>query len=765
MGYRRAAVRKRQVGMSLRTRPSPSTDITPSLRAPANLPPKLTGPSSLAALQRAAGNGVTLAVLEGGRAHTVSPRAPVIGDSRTKSLELHCEPIVANLDHVYTAFVNADPPASPNHSVANPGPTGEGIDRAGYTRVVFRKRMTVAWDSGAMEQGGVVPTFIRSVNVFYTLDPIEVYVSSNYPNNSCPYRVTLAHEQGHVWAFLRIFHEARASLVAALEAVDVPTISRPERLPPSDVEARQDAIGELLRQVVLVHSRGVTQRMNADRATRDSIAAYEAEYRRCPPEQWSAQAAGGAPGGAHFSELEGDVDLAAALHEPARGDDLQGALKGEAELGCLGALTLRQPLFFSARPPPNLAPQTPAWAHDGHVHIGVPVLSMSPTEKAIVFRHELAHRLQQRLSPQEETPMARHTAEAIAHRAETNQRLELSDLLTPVPGLLGFPSQTHSPWTRVWIGHGGLVGEVIKGGVCVRIFKSYDELGITNMPGYQAYHCGKHDKAPIPTIVKKMGNIADTTAKFNAAIPAGAPERIRLVTITNETSGYRMANGAGLMVIEHKEFTASSYVETAAHEASHAIFEHHSVAADRAKREADPLAQRIADLFVRLEGTKPVPIPTSLFNPRRPPSLKIKPDESAQPAGLVMVMDTLWSGTGGHPWDGADEFFASSLAAFVHKPALLRQIVAYYQKADSTIKVLAPELFRLLAVAVPGSTAAPVSAPSSTAPALAELATIGAPPDFSGKGGQIGWLIDPTTLPSPQDIRCPASASAPAGTP
>ncbi len=729
------------------------------------MPPKLTGPSSLVALQRAAGNWASLAVLGGGPTCTMSPQAPAPSDARTKSFELHSEPIVANLDHVHAAFANADPPASPNHSVANPGPTAEGTDRAGYTRVVFGKRMTVAWDSGPMEQGGVVPLFVRSVNIFYTLDPIEVYVSSNYPNNSCPYRVTLAHEQGHVSAFLRIFHEARVSLVAALEAVDVPTISSPARLPPSDVEARQDAVGELLRQVVLVHSRGVTQRMNADRARRDSAAAYEAEYRRCPPEQWSAQAAGGAPGGPYLSELEGDVEFAAALHEPARGAGAQGATKGEPELGHRAALTLRQPLFFGTRLPPNLAPETPAWAHDGHIHIGVPALSMSPSERAIVLRHELAHGLQQRLSPREETPAARHRAEAIARRAETNEQFQLSDLLTPVPGLLGFPSQTHSPWTRVWIGYAGLAGEVIKGGVCVRVYKSYDELGITHMPEYQTYHCGKHDKAPIPTLVKKMGDIADTTAKFNAVIPAGAPERIRLVTITNETSGYRMANGAGLMVIEHKEFLASSYVETAAHEASHAIFEHHSVAADRAKRGANPLAQRLADLFVRLEGTKPVPIPTSLFDPKRPPPLKMKPDESAQPAGLVMVMDTLWSGTGGHPWDGVDEFFASSLAAFIQKPALLRQIVAHYQKADSAIKALATELFQLLAVAAPGSTASPVSAPSSPAAALAELATVAAPLDFSSKGGQIGWLIDPTTLPSPKDIRCPAPALAPAPTP
>jgi hypothetical protein len=90
------------------------------------------------------------------------------------------------------------------------------------------------------------------------------------------------------------------------------------------------------------------------------------------------------------------------------------------------------------------------------------------------------------------------------------------------------------------------------------------------------------------------------------------------------------------------------------------------------------------------------PEPTAKFDPDRPPPLA----GGGRAAGLVMVTDTLWSGSGGHPHAGPDEFFASALGAFLSNPGLQQKIFAHYAKADEKtdkkVDRIAAELTRLL---------------------------------------------------------------------
>jgi len=65
--------------------------------------------------------------------------------------------------------------------------------------------LSIAWDYGAARAGGKILFFARSVNVFFRLDPIKVFVSSDYVVGSCPYRVALQHETDHVEAFCASF--------------------------------------------------------------------------------------------------------------------------------------------------------------------------------------------------------------------------------------------------------------------------------------------------------------------------------------------------------------------------------------------------------------------------------------------------------------------------------------------------------------------------------------------------------------------------------
>ena len=186
----------------------------------------------------------------------------------------------------YVSFVNVAPPAAPDHSLANPGPSGATANRAGYTRVRIQKRMTIPWDTLPALSDGRVPFFAQSVNTFYRLDPIEVYVSSDYAVGSCPYRVTLEHERSHVNAFLQIFHAGRDSLVTELNGVSVPTRGAPRIAAPDAVETEQETIGENLRQAVIRHSAGLVSQMEADRNAKDSPASYARVYARCPAAEW-----------------------------------------------------------------------------------------------------------------------------------------------------------------------------------------------------------------------------------------------------------------------------------------------------------------------------------------------------------------------------------------------------------------------------------------------------------------------------------------------
>jgi hypothetical protein len=146
--------------------------------------------------------------------------------------------------------------------------------------------MNIPWDRGPAQSGGRIPLFAQSINVFYRIDPIEVFVSRDFAVGSCPYRVTLDHERSHVRDFLGIFRDSYTPLIAELESVFVPTRNSPRMVEPANVEAVQDAIGQQLRQVILSHSSSLVARMEADRRAKDAPSAYAAAYARCPASEW-----------------------------------------------------------------------------------------------------------------------------------------------------------------------------------------------------------------------------------------------------------------------------------------------------------------------------------------------------------------------------------------------------------------------------------------------------------------------------------------------
>jgi hypothetical protein len=229
-----------------------------------------------------------------------------------------------------------------------------------------------------------------------------------------------------------------------------------------------------------------------------------------------------------------------------------------------------------------------------------------------------------------------------------------------------------------------------------------------------------------------------------------------LITGDSSSNAYRWASGHGLIVLGVDDFDSGAYADTLLHETAHGLYEHHSVRKGKLEdRVPDALALRISDLFTRLDDTAPVPIPTGKFNPKKPPRLEAKDDETSRAAGVVMVMDALWSGSGGHPWQGPDEFFASAYGSWRHDPELLKQSIAHYAKKDKRITDLGKELLELLPLA--GDTAAvdALKRPADPKAALAALKKAGAPLDVTSGQGGLDWLLDPEKLPAPSKILCP----------
>jgi hypothetical protein len=400
---------------------------------------------------------------------------------------------------------------------------------------------------------------------------------------------------------------------------------------------------------------------------------------------------------------------------------------------------------------PRLAYEVAGLTDRGRVRFGVSALFMPPEQQLELARHERVHSVHQQLGAEGPGAADRTRAESLATSCSgAAGNVPLAVLLSPAPSRLCFPKQQKPPWDGVWIGNGAVIGEVDGSTTQVRIYLAYEDLKIDELPEYQTYHCRKDRSKEAKKMVATMRKVAAVVDAINALIPANSEARVTLVAITRtEASGFRFANKHGLIAIETKE----DWVHTAAHEGGHALLEHHTLFGGAKGKGFGTLALRVADLFVRLGATKPVPVPDKKFNKRSPPSLK----GGGQPAGLVMVNDSLWAGSGGHSWDNAHEFFASAFAAFRREPELLKAIVKHYTKADPAIAALSTEMFAILQAAGDAQEVAKLAALPATARAGAEqeLQRIPPTPDWSSKGGAMGYLIDPTTLPSPDKIRCP----------
>ena len=239
------------------------------------------GDNALLLLQRTIGNQAVQHLLRQPAKHS----GPV-GAQGGSPLGLSNGAVAAPQSPLYVSFINELPPAAPDHSQANPGPGGTTADRAGYSRATIKKRMVITWNTGRTSPDGRVPLFARSVNVYFQLVNLQLSVSSDYAKGSCPYEVTLAHERTHIAAFSRYFSRRARPLVRDLEAVSVPTAAAPTLVDPAADDAEQESVAARLSAVIKQHSADIKATQDADRAAKDSPAAYAAIHARCPAAEW-----------------------------------------------------------------------------------------------------------------------------------------------------------------------------------------------------------------------------------------------------------------------------------------------------------------------------------------------------------------------------------------------------------------------------------------------------------------------------------------------
>ena len=417
--------------------------------------------------------------------------------------------------------------------------------------------------------------------------------------------------------------------------------------------------------------------------------------------------------------------------------------------------------------------EVPAWSKGGSIFLGASFFAANEEKQTEILQHESVHALHQRSSHTDNSATARNHAENIAN----NPNLANSNALAvPAPSILRFPPQTHNPWNQVFLGHDYIIGEIISNGITLRILINFSDIKIvektkmSTMAGMKmpiitmtksaVYHCGKHPYKPLLDYVKRLKELANEVAIVNSKIPAGSMWRTNLVVISpNFTNqAFRVANGKGVIELNKDDFKTPIILDTIAHEVSHGIFEYHNSAGNPniTKRIPDNFALSIADIFVKLSKTKLVNLPTKKFNPRIKPTSP-SASGSAQPAGLVMVYDTLWSGSGGHPWS-VDEFFASAYGAYLRDKSLLNKIIDHYVAYDPAIKSLKPLLINLLDIVGDQGKIKNIVAPVGNSAGVSALGSLNPVPDHTNPISVLGLvneLINPLLLKGPSNISCP----------
>lgn len=170
---------------------------------------------------------------------------------------------------------SAELPASRNGKQGFPGADRRKL---GSTESSLRVRTNlIVWELDA-DRGCFALT---ELDVQIVAGPVKVYVASELDIDSCPYSVTLAHEDKHV----EVFRDAAEALLRQLQD-DMTAPSLRQSIPGKDINVAVELFRQAISVVVGDARRKVdaqAKRRNADLDTRSS---YRAEQDKCPIREW-----------------------------------------------------------------------------------------------------------------------------------------------------------------------------------------------------------------------------------------------------------------------------------------------------------------------------------------------------------------------------------------------------------------------------------------------------------------------------------------------
>jgi hypothetical protein len=232
-------------------------------------------------------------------------------------------------------------------------------------------------------------------------------------------------------------------------------------------------------------------------------------------------------------------------------------------------------------------------------------------------------------------------------------------------------------------------------------------------------------------VLARLADVAAQLARINRSI-SDPKAKVRLCVIANgQDSRFATYNGAPVVVLSPQGVTAAAAV----HEADHAVFESLRSAEGPEAETKHSTVARLGELFNVLSRTTHVSKVTRQVAER-------------QPVGLLMLDPTQWSGEPKteHPWENADEMFASALEGLVTNPAGLRRAIHEAVRIDRHVDGPAKELMDLV------STIARGRAPKVKTPSAGQ-AEQPEPPDKietyidSPAVQPLKWALEPDTVP------------------
>lgn len=190
----------------------------------------------------------------------------------------------------YVSFQTDAIPTSVDHTSSNPGPSGTGANRAGFTSIHVSPGggPQFAPYTGTPRADGMVPFYYQSINVRFSLSDFIVKISSDYPADSCAYNVTHRHEfDAHLYRPIRIFSGYRDVVIARLNGIVVPTESNPRWVRPAEVAALRDGLEQQVNEAVSIVYQNLRMALRTARDAEDDPAHYRLVYEQCSAAEWS----------------------------------------------------------------------------------------------------------------------------------------------------------------------------------------------------------------------------------------------------------------------------------------------------------------------------------------------------------------------------------------------------------------------------------------------------------------------------------------------